>query len=73
MKGTQDPANRGGEPAGTPDGALLEVLTDRYGIIDLHTPEGFRLRLYGRGRQMEMSDIDRAALVQMVGNALAAR
>ncbi len=70
---TLDPANRGGEPAGTPDGALLEAFTDRYGIMNLHTPEGFTLWLYGRGRQMEMSDVDRAALVEMVGNALSAR
>lgn len=65
-----DPLGRGGSPGTPVDGALLERLVDQYGVISLTTPDGLTLRLYGRGKQMSLSEADLAVLLQMLSSGL---
>lgn len=55
------PTQRGGAPLGGADGALLERLADRYGVI--RTAE---FELLGRGIEMELSQEDAAAVRSMM-------
>lgn len=52
---------RGGAPAGPADGARLEQLADRYGIVQ--TPE---FKLFGRGQEMLVSQEDRAWILNLL-------
>lgn len=55
------PTHRGGAPLGSADGALLERLADRYGVIS--TAE---FELLGRGIEMELSQEDAAAVADLM-------